>query len=156
MNAQANSSLRHAEQLPPDMKKHHFSPEKQRVVERIIPVLRDAGCSMAVLFGSFLESGAFRDVDIMVAMGDGRSPSDNDRVYLSQILENATGLSFDVVGTDVPNILLRGEIGRKGYPVILSDDALWEDFRFRAWIDEMDYRPLIERFYSERFGTEQG
>lgn len=127
-----------------------LSPEKQRVIQKIIPVLRNAGCSLAVLFGSFVELERFRDIDIMVAL-EQDYPSSADCVYISQLLENATGIPFDVVGIDVPNILLRGEIARKGIPVILEDESAWDDFRFRAWVDEIDYRPLIERFYSERF-----
>ena len=128
----------------------HFPPEKLRIVQEIIPVLRNEACSLAVLFGSFVESEHFRDIDIMVAL-EHDCPSSADCVYISQLLENVTGIPFDVVGIDVPNILLRGEIGRKGIPVILEDETAWDDFRFRAWIDEIDYRPLIERFYGERF-----
>ncbi len=134
----------------------HISHEKQELIDKVIPVLRDAGCSLAVLFGSFLEPVQFRDIDLMVAMKDGHPPSDEERVYLSQLLENSTGYIFDIIGIDIPNILLRGEIGRRGMPIILDDPESWENFRFRAWVDEMDYRPLIERFYSERFEAQQG
>lgn len=127
--------------------------ERQRIAHQIAGVLQDK-CSLAVLFGSFLEDMPFRDIDIMIALKEGMPPLDADRVYLAQILEAKTGFPVDVVGIDVPNILLRGEIGRKGLPIIMADDSLWEDFRFRAWIDEIDYRPLIERFYEERFETE--
>ena len=132
----------------------HFSPEKLQIIQKIIPVLSNEGCSLAVLFGSFVESEYFRDIDIMVAL-EHDCLSNADCVYFSQLLENATGIPFDVVQIDVPDILLRGEIGRKGIPVILADESAWDDFRFRAWIDEIDYRPLIERFYSERFNNKQ-
>ena len=128
-----------------------FPPEKQQIIDRIVPVLKDAGCSMAVLFGSFVERDSFRDIDLMVTLENSRVPSGSDLVYLAQLLENVTGIPFDVIGMDVPNILLRGEIGRKGVPLFVTDESVWEDFRFRAWIDEIDYRPLMERFYSERF-----
>ena len=38
----------------------------------------------------------------------------------------------------------------------MKDADLWDDFRFNAWIDEMDFRPLIEDFYEERFGIKSG
>ena len=126
--------------------------EKQALIEGIKKVLQKESCSLAVLFGSFVEDRPFRDIDIMVAMEGGRPPTPGEIAHLTQLLENATGKKVDVVGIDVPNVLLRAEIARKGVPIIMKDADIWDDFRFYAWIDEMDFRPLIEEFYEERFG----
>ena len=127
--------------------------EKQALIEQIKRVLQKGNCSLAVLFGSFVEDRPFRDIDVMVAMKGGRPPTPGEISHLTQLLENATGKKVDVVGIDVPNILLRAEIAKKGVPIIMKDADLWDDFRFHAWIDEVDFRPLIEEFYEERFGV---
>ena len=130
--------------------------EQEKAIEtKIRDVLTSQSCTLAVLFGSFVEDRPFRDIDIMVAMEGGRPPTPGEVGHLIQLLENATGKKVDVVGIDVPSILLRAEIAKKGVPIIMKDADLWDDFRFYAWIDEMDFRPLIEEFYEERFGIKQ-
>ena len=129
--------------------------QKETIKKAIQDVLMGQSCSLAVLFGSFVEDRPFRDIDIMVAMEGGRPPTPGEVGHLAQLLENATGKKVDVIGIDVPSILLRAEIAKKGIPIIMKDRALWDDFRFYAWIDEMDFRPLIEEFYEERFGIKQ-
>ena len=130
--------------------------EKQKLLKKIKAILEAQNCSTAVIFGSFAGQGSpFRDIDIMVAMEDGRAPTEADKVYLAQILSNETGYKFDVVGPDIPNILLRAEIARKGLPIIVEDPDFWESFKLTAIIDEEDFRPLIEEFYEERFGIKQ-
>ena len=125
------------------------------IMEQIRLVLQREGCSLAVIFGSFLEEGRrFRDIDVMVAMEAGRAPTLGELLHLAQLLEKETGYRFDVVGVDIPGILIRAEIARKGQPIIVEDSENWVEFQIRALLDEMDFRPLIERFYEERFGIE--
>lgn len=126
-------------------------PEKQALITRISSLLRGKGCVLAILFGSFLDNKPFRDIDICVALRDKRPATPADLLYLAQLLEKETEYPFDVVSIDVPNIPLRAGIARQGYPVLLEDEELWDNFRFCAWIDGMDFRPRIERFYGERF-----
>ena len=96
--------------------------EKQRLIQKIKEILQSKNCSTAVIFGSFAGQGtSFRDIDIMVVMEDGRVPTEAEKVYLAQILSNETGYKFDVVGADIPNILLKAEIARKGLPIIVKD-----------------------------------
>ena len=130
-----------------------LGPYKSNLINRLKDLLLKEGCTLAVLFGSFLKRDDFRDIDIMVAMENGRPPEIHELGHLSELLEKATGKKVDVVGIDVPNILLRAEIAKTGHPVILKDRKLWDDFRFYAWIDEMDFRPRIEEFYEQRFAT---
>ncbi len=132
-----------------------MTEQKEAIETKIRDVLKSQSCTLAVLFGSFVEDRPFRDIDIMVAMEGGRPPTPGEVGHLIQLLENATGKKVDVVGIDVPSILLRAEIAQKGVPIIMKDANLWDDFRFYAWIDEMDFRPLIEEFYEERFGIKQ-
>ncbi len=132
-----------------------MTEQRDAIETKVRDVLLNQPCSLAVLFGSFVEDRPFRDIDIMIAMEGGRPPTPGEIAHLTQLLENATGKKVDVVGIDVPNILLKAEIARKGVPIIMKDADLWDDFRFHAWIDEMDFRPLIEEFYEERFGIKQ-
>ncbi len=127
--------------------------DKQHIRTAIKRILESEGCSLAVLFGSFVERERFRDIDVMVAMEGGRPPSRGELLYLAQRLEKGVGYQFDVIGIDVPAVLLRAEIAKKGIPIIVEDGGLWLEFRFKAWIDEMDFRPLVEEFYAERFGV---
>jgi predicted nucleotidyltransferase len=129
-----------------------LSPFKKEVlIARISSLLRDKGCVLAVLFGSFLNDKPFRDIDICVALRDKRPATPADLLYLAQLLEKETGYPLDIVSIDVPNMLLRAEIAKQGHPILLEDEKLWDDFRFYAWIDGMDFRSRIERFYEERF-----
>ena len=130
--------------------------EKKGIIKCIKKILGKAGCSLVVLFGSFVENDTFRDIDIMVAMDGGSPPTPEETLYLSQLLESETGYRFDIIGIDVPGVLIRSEIAQKGRPVILKQPELWDNFCFLTWIDEKDFRPLIERFYEERFGIKQG
>jgi len=142
-------------ELITDHIKRPFSPlapsDKQALITRISSLLRGKGCVLAVLFGSFLDDKPFRDIDICVALRDKRPATPADLLYLAQLLRKETGYPFDVISTDVPNLPLRAWIARQGYPVLLEDEEFWDNFRFRAWIDGMDFRSRIERFYEERF-----
>jgi len=129
---------------------------KKKIIKQISKILKKAGCSLAVLFGSFVENETFRDIDIMIAMAGGRPPAPEETLYLSQLLEFETGYRFDIIGIDIPGVLIRSEIAQKGCPIILKQPELWDEFCFLTWIDEKDFRPLIERFYEERFGIKQG
>ena len=128
---------------------------KDRLITTIKSLLQEERCSLAVLFGSFLSREDFRDIDLMVAMEGGRRPDMEELVHIRQLLERATGHKVDVVGIDLPDILLRAEIARNGRPILVRQEGLWEEFCIRALIDEMDFRPLIESYYAERFGVEQ-
>ena len=91
----------------------------------------------------------------MVVMEGGKAPTEAEKVYLAQVLSKEVGYKVDIVGPDVPNILLKAEIARKGLPIIVEDPDFWERFKLTSIIDEEDFRPLIERFYEERFGIKQ-
>ena len=127
---------------------------KERLISAIKSLLQRERCSLAVIYGSFLDREDFRDIDLMVAMDGGRRPQMEELVHIRQLLERATGQKVDVVGIDLPDILLRAEIARKGRPILIQDEGLWEEFCIKALIDEMDFRPLIDSYYAERFGVE--
>ncbi len=130
--------------------------EKQRLIQKITEILRGQKCSTAVIFGSFAGQGtSFRDIDIMVVMEGGKAPTEAEKVYLAQVLSKESGYKVDIVGPDIPNILLKAEIARKGLPIIVEDPDFWERFKLTSIIDEEDFRPLIEKFYEERFGIKQ-
>lgn len=130
--------------------------QKNRLISRISTILRKNGCVLAVMFGSFVSGSPFRDIDLLIALKGKRHATPSDLLYLSQVLENETGFPFDLISMDVSTITLRAEIARKGQPIIMDDESLWDEFCYHAWIDEMDFRPMLERFYEERFGNQQG
>ncbi len=128
-----------------------INDDSKALLNKISQILKEQGCSLAVVFGSFVRGGQFRDIDIMVAMENGRPPTPEEQLYLAQLIKAATGFDCDVIGIDVPSVLLRAEIAKAGIPLIMENENLWDEFRWRSWIDEKDFRPLIERFYEERF-----
>ncbi len=130
--------------------------EKQELLKKIKAILEAQNCSIAVVFGSFAgQDASFRDIDIMVVMEGGKAPTQAEKVHLAQVLSKELGYKVDIVGPDIPNILLKAEIARKGLPIIVEDPDFWERFKLIAIIDEEDFRPLIEEFYEERFGIKQ-
>ncbi len=128
---------------------------KKKIIKEISKILLEHGCSLAVIFGSFVTRQQYRDIDIMVAMKGGRPPEPEETLYLAQLIEKAIGKPCDIISINAPNVLLQAEIARNGIPIILQNKDLWEEFRWRAWIDEKDFRPLIEKFYEKRFGIKQ-
>jgi len=125
------------------------SMTKQKIKEIIEQTLTKEGCNLAVLFGSFLERDEFRDIDVLIAMEDWRPPTLDEQLYLAKLLEKRTGYLFNMVGIDSLGILIRAEILKNGLPIIVADADKWQEFCFRAWIDEMDFRLLMERFHKE-------
>ena len=128
-----------------------LSPFKKNFIEEISKELKKFNCALAIIFGSFLESENYRDIDIMISKKGGKSYSDAELINIKQILEAKFNRKFDLLNINVPNIPLCAEVAKKGYPIILDDEDLWDDFRFKAWIEEIDFRPFLERFYEERF-----
>lgn len=127
-----------------------LSPEaKEEVVDKIRRVLEGEGAvSFAYLFGSFLEGGPFRDVDVGVYLGVETDPIEA-AVYaeeLSAKLSREVGLPVDVVVLNfAPSWIKRAAL--EGRPLVVRDEARWAAL-WACLIDE-------EYLFKTAFGDDQ-
>jgi len=107
--------------------------EKRRVVEKLGEVLLAEGIRLAILFGSFVEVGSFRDIDIAVYLED---PQDLDRVLeIGVRLEEKLGIPIDIAPLQALPPRFRLRVLTKGLPVI-EELGLYEAMLIQA-LDEL-------------------
>ena len=117
----------------------------------IISVLERENCIAAILFVSFVKNENLHDIDLCVAHSGGQEPpSREDR--LAEILAREVDFSFDIIPMTIKNVPLCAAVIREGVPILNKAPELLDNFYFHAWINEQDFRPILERFYEERFG----
>ena len=97
--------------------------ERELVISRIRDVLRGYGVVLGILFGSFVELGEFRDIDIAVY---GRGLDLNRLLSLGARLEEALGMPVDVVPLTDVDPEFRLSIMEKGVVVLEDVDGLFE------------------------------
>jgi hypothetical protein len=100
----------------------------------------------ACLHGSFLEPGAFRDVDVAVWADPGRVPKEAALDYelaLSAWLERRVRLPVDVKVVNYAPLGFQYAVSR-GEPVFVRDDDEWFAFREQTWRDYLDFAPLAK------------
>ena len=125
--------------------------EKKKIISGIISVLERENCTAAILFGSFVKNEDFHDIDLCVAHSGGQEPpSREDR--LAEILMREVGFSFDIIPMTIKNVPLCAAVIREGVPILNKAPELLDNFYFHTWMDEQDFRPILEKFYEERFG----
>jgi hypothetical protein len=98
----------------------------------------------ACLHGSFLEPGAFRDVDLAVWVDPARVPKEGALDYelaLSAWLEPRLRLPVDVKIVNYAPLGFQFAVA-KGEPVLVRDEDEWFAFRERTWRDYLDFAPL--------------
>jgi predicted nucleotidyltransferase len=114
-------------------------------------VLERENCIAAILFVSFVKNENLHDIDLCVAHSGGQEPpSREDR--LAEILAREVDFSFDIIPMTIKNFPLCAAVIREGVPILNKAPELLDNFYFHTWIDEQDFRPILERFYEERFG----
>ncbi|ABW02263.1 nucleotidyltransferase family protein [Caldivirga maquilingensis] len=105
--------------------------ERRRVAEKLREVLVTEGVKLAIIFGSFIELGSFRDIDIAVYLED---PGDLDKILrLGVKLEDTIKIPVDVVPIQELPPKLRHKILTKGM-VILEEPGMYE----ALWSQTMD------------------
>jgi len=120
--------------------------EKEKIITAIRSVLARESCRIAILFGSFLTGGSFRDIDLCVAWEEAGAEEMIRAAELADVLQNELLYPFDVIPFSVEDIPLRAAIAAN-FRVVLnhSPDSL-DDFIFKAWIDIQDFRPRCGGF----------
>jgi predicted nucleotidyltransferase len=110
-----------------------------RLIETIRSVVnRYSEVLLAVLFGSFVELGEFRDVDLGIYC---RGGCWDVAVDLGVELEERVGLPFDIVDIDESPITLQLRIFRTGVPILERVPGLFE----RLFLRSLDYQFMIRQ-----------
>jgi hypothetical protein len=124
--------------------------EHARIADAMAEVLRqESAVTFAFLYGSFVESHAFHDVDVGVYLRDGKSAADVAST-LTRCLSDRAGVPVDVRvmnGAPVPFLyhVLRGQL------VLSRDDALLGEIMERTVSRYLDIEPLLRRSAKEAF-----
>ena len=104
----------------------------------------------AYLFGSFVEGGAFRDVDVAIYLGDQAADDLQYAIRLGAALERLIGSPVDlVVLNKAPDHLVHHV--SKGKLLLDRDPEAREDFVARAWSRYMDYQPARQQAVKDLF-----
>ncbi|GAB6945540.1 nucleotidyltransferase family protein [Vulcanisaeta sp. JCM 14467] len=107
--------------------------ERELVILRIRDVLREFGVALGILFGSFVELGEFRDIDIAIY---GRGLNLNKLLSLGARLEEALGMPVDVVPLTDVDPGFRLSIMERGVVVLEDADGVFEALMSEA-LDEL-------------------
>ncbi|HEU5319448.1 MAG TPA: nucleotidyltransferase domain-containing protein, partial [Methylomirabilota bacterium] len=109
---------------------------------------------LAVLHGSFLRGGPYRDVDVAVWLDPGRlSRADRFRyaLALSVDLHLQLGRPIDVrVLNDAPLAFRYHAL--RGRPLVTRDETFLDELRARTWDDYLDFRPFARQYLREALG----
>ena len=109
---------------------------------------------LALLHGSFLTGGPFRDVDLALYLGPGTIGSNAFRDYeLEQGVRWSAehGLSIDVrVLNDAPVTFRYHAL--KGTALLVRDEEFVDELRARTWDEYCDFAPFARRYLQEVIG----
>jgi uncharacterized protein len=110
--------------------------------------------ALAVLHGSFLLGGTYRDIDVAVWLGPGLpSPGERFRyaLDLSVSLHLGLGLPIDVrVLNDAPLAFRYHAL--QGRPLVTRDETFLDELRARTWDDYLDFQPYARQYLREALG----
>ena len=111
---------------------------------------------LAVLHGSFLLGGTYRDIDVAVWLGPGLpSPGERFRyaLDLSVGLHLRLGLPVDVrVLNDAPLAFRYHAL--QGRPLVTRDETFLDELRARTWDDYLDFQPHARQTCARRSVSE--
>jgi len=125
------------------------SEERRAIIEKLREVPRAEGVRLAILFGSFVELGSFRDIDVAVYLED---LQDLDRILeLGAKLEEELGVPIDVVPLQALPPRFRLRVLTRGMPVV-EEPGLYEAMLLQA-VDELAM--TSEAGQSEYVGEEE-
>ena len=102
--------------------------EKEAVLSRVRVVLERRGVGLAILFGSFLEGEAFRDVDVAV-YSEGLDL--DELLKLGVELELELGMPVDLVPLDQLPPKFRLEVLRRGL-IVVEKPGVYEHLYMRS------------------------
>ena len=135
--------------------KHLHEPgreERRRITETVKEVLRqDRNIVFAFLYGSFIDSAAFRDIDVGVFVRNVAASSFVDRqLTLSRQIEDALPmpLCVDVKVINRAPLPFRFNVIR-GELLLCRDDEMLEEFMVSTARKYLDFAPVRRRYIKE-------
>ena len=102
----------------------------------------------ALLHGSFITEGPYRDIDLAVWVEASAIPADRRRRYaldLAQSLELAIRHPMDVLVLNDAPLAVRYH-ALKGQPVVVRDRDFLDELRARTWDDYFDFLPFARQY----------
>lgn len=125
---------------------------KDRLVRHLEELLQNRSeILFALLHGSFLAGGPFRDVDLALYVDPESIGSATFREYESDLavrLGEAVGLPVDVcVLNDAPLAFRYHAL--KGHVLLVRAADLLDEFRARTWDDYCDFAPFARQYLRE-------
>ncbi len=126
---------------------HNLSEEQRKRIEECLAseVERDDEVVFAYLYGSFVESQPFHDIDVAVYLGDGRAEAVTAKALaLAQRLTDHVGKPVDVRALNLSPVsfvyhLLRGRL------LFSRDDSLLTDLIESTVSRYLDAAPLVRQ-----------
>lgn len=106
---------------------------------------------LALIHGSFVRGGTYRDIDLAVWLDPARLSRDERFRYaldLSVNLQLRLGLPMDVrVLNDAPLAFRYHAL--QGRPLVTRDEAFLDELRARTWDDYIDFQPFARQYLRE-------
>jgi len=106
---------------------------------------------LALLHGSFLETGPFRDVDVAIWLDPVQTTASQRFQYaldLSTRLSSDLGCSIDVHVLNDAVLAFRYH-ALAGRPLLVRDEELLAELRARTWDDYFDFQPFARAYLRE-------
>ena len=106
---------------------------------------------LALLHGSFLKGGAYRDIDVAVWLNPGRLSLDDRFRYaldLSVHLQLQLGSPIDVRVLNDASLAFRYH-ALQGPSLVTRDDEFLDELRARTWDDYLDFQPFAREYLRE-------
>jgi len=124
--------------------------EKEEILKKIVEVLKsEEKVAFAYLFGSFLSSKHFNDIDLAVYVVGKVDHNFEERLALK--LEKEVGMEFDVFIINEKPTLFLSEVFRKGKLVFSRNEDLRVKFETFKLAEILEYNELMKHFDERRF-----
>jgi len=131
------------------MKNRLKDTEKQQLVKAVIPVLTDENIFAAYLFGSFITSDEFADIDIAVWVEAAMDDPLNLELKLENQLEELIKYPVDVRILNKAPLSFCQNVFRTGKVIIDSNPNKRADFEGRILKEYFDFAPFRKRYLQE-------
>jgi uncharacterized protein len=126
--------------------------DRERVVARLAGELQGRPeIALALLHGSFVLGGAYRDIDVAIWLDPERLSRDQRFRYaldLSVHLQLQLGSPIDVRVLNDASLAFRYHV-LHGRPLVARDEEFLDELRARTWDDYLDFQPFARQYLRE-------
>lgn len=129
--------------------------QRERLIRRVQPLVHNRPeIRFALLHGSFLAGGSFRDMDLALYLDPAQVGAEAFRDYeVKQGVQWSADLELPVdvrLLNDAPVSFRYHAL--KGTVLIVRDPALLDEFRAKTWDEYCDFAPFARRYLREVVG----